>query len=178
MTRPLTPRKRLFAPAFVGLACLTLSVLDVLGVEFHDVKYFFDNVEEFRGDIPRSGITEKVAVRGKLVTHMAPVQCAKGPCPPVTAFGFQDVDNENYRFHIFETNKLLRRLKVNSVYVLGGVLEKSIDVGHKRVFISSFDPKTIISSAASALDKPEATRPSNQRFEAVAQEQRAAQDFR
>ena len=113
-------------------------------MEFHDVKYFFDNVETFRSDIPRSGITEKVAVRGRVVTYMLPVKCVKGPCPPVRGIFFQDVDDENYRFPIFGGNNLLRRLKIGSVYVLDGMLEKSVDVGRKTVFISNFMPETII----------------------------------
>ena len=117
-------------------------------MEFHDVKYFFDNLETFRSDIPRSGITEKVAVRGRVVTYMLPVRCVKGPCPPVRGIFFQDVDDENYRFPIFGGNNLLRRLKIGNVYVLDGMLEKSVDMGRKTVFISNFMPETIISGDA------------------------------
>src|SRR5881409_487579 len=98
--------------ALVALVCLLPFISGALAVEFHDVKYFFDNLETFRSDIPRSGITEKVAVRGRVVTYMLPVRCVKGRCPPVRAFFFQDVDDENYRFHIFGGNNLLRRLTI------------------------------------------------------------------
>ena len=144
MTQPNISGKGLVAFALVALVCLLPFVSGALAVEFHDVKYFFDNLETFRSDIPRSGITEKVAVRGRVVTYMLPAQCVKGPCPPVRAFFFQDVDDENYRFHIFGGNNLLRRLKIGNVYVLGGLLEKSVDVGRKTVFISNFEPSWII----------------------------------
>jgi len=128
----------------IALVCLSPFVSGALAMEFHDVKYFFDNLETFRSDIPRSGITEKVAVRGRVVTYMLPVRCVKGPCPPVKGIFFQDVDDENYRFPIFGGNNLLRRLKIGNVYVLDGMLEKSVDVGRKTVFISNFMPETII----------------------------------
>jgi len=144
MTQPNICGKGLLAFALIALVCLSPFVSGALAVEFHDVKYFFDNVETFRSDIPRSGITEKVAVRGRVVTYMLPVKCVKGPCPPVRGIFFQDVDDENYRFPIFGGNNLLRRLKIGSVYVLDGMLEKSVDVGRKTVFISNFMPETII----------------------------------
>ena len=144
MTQPNISGKGLLAFALVALVCLLPFVSGALAVEFHDVKYFFDNLETFRSDIPRSRITEKVAVRGRVVTYMLPARCVKGPCPPVRAFFFQDVDDKNYRFHIFGGNNLLRRLKIGNVYVLGGLLEKSVDVGRKTVFISNFEPARIV----------------------------------
>src|SRR6267154_2418824 len=133
MTRPTIPAKNLFAFVVVGLACFSLFIPSAPAAKFHEVKYFFDNVEKFSSDIPRSGITEKVIVRGRFITYMPPVQCVKAPCPPVRAFGLQDIDDENYRFHLFDGNKLLRRLKVGNVYVLAGLLEKSVDVGRRTV---------------------------------------------
>jgi len=144
MTQPNISGNGLVALALIALVCRSPFASGARAVEFHDVKYFFDDVETFRSDIPRSGIREKVAVRGRVVTHMLPVQCVKGPCPPVRGIFFQDVDDESYRFPIFGGNNLLRRLKIGNVYVLGGMLEKSVDAGRKTVFISNFIPETII----------------------------------
>src|SRR5438477_6681919 len=125
MTQPNISGKGLLALVLIALVCLSPFVSGALAMEFHDVKYFFDNLETFRNDITRSGITEKVAVRGRVVTYMLPVRCVKGPCPPVKGIFFQDVDDENYRFPIFGGNNLLRRLKIGNVYVLDGMLEQA-----------------------------------------------------
>ena len=144
MNQPNIAYKGFIALALAAIICSSYFVSEASAAEFHDVKYFFDNLETFRSDIPRSGIAERVTVRGRVVTHMLPARCVKAPCPPVKAFFLQDVNDENYRFHMFGGNALLRRLKLGNVYVLDGLLEKSVDVGRKTVFISNFKPETIL----------------------------------
>ena len=125
-----------------AFVCLPKLVSSSSNTEFHDVKYFFDHIEMFSENLPRT-ITENIIVKGRLFTFSVQPQCKMAPCPPVLLFGLQDLSDEKYKITMF--GPLLDRLKVGRVYVLSGELNKGIDFGRKVVYISGFMPQKIVS---------------------------------
>lgn len=113
-------------------------------VEYKDVRYFFDNIEAFDESLPKSGISESVTIRGRIIETEFLVVCKTAPCPPVKHFALQDINDKEYKIIIYQVNPLIQQLKIGKTYILKGKLEKDIDFGRKIVYISNFDVQEII----------------------------------
>ncbi len=113
-------------------------------LEIRNVKYFFDNIEQFNENLPRAGISEEVIIKGKLIEEEVEVLCVTEPCLSVKKFALQDINDENYKITIFETNQILQQLEIGKVYILKGILEKDVDFGRKIVYISNFKPVEVV----------------------------------
>lgn len=111
---------------------------------YKDVKYFFDNIDSFHENLSRSGISESVFIRGRLIEIEFPVQCIKAPCLPVKHFALQDINNESYKIKIYQVNPLAQKLEIGRIYILKGILKKDVDFGRKIVYINNFEPEEII----------------------------------
>ncbi len=111
---------------------------------YKDVRYFFDNIDSFNENLPRSGISELVFIRGKLIEVEFQVQCIKAPCLPVKHFALQDINNESYKIVIYQVNPLAQKLETGRIYIFKGTLKKDVDFGRKIVYINNFEPEEVI----------------------------------
>jgi len=115
-----------------------------VGTAYKDVKYFFDNIDSFNENLSRSGISESVFIKGKLVEVEFQVQCIKAPCLPVKHFALQDISSERYKIVIYQVNPLAQKLEVGRIYILKGILKKDVDFGRKVVYINNFELEEVI----------------------------------
>ena len=111
---------------------------------YKDVKYFFDNIGSFNENLSRSGISESVFIRGKLIEVELQGQCFQAPCLPVKHFALQDINNESYNIRIYQVNPLAQKLEIGRIYILKGILKKDVDFGKKIVYIHNFEPEEVI----------------------------------
>ena len=115
-----------------------------VGTAYKDVKYFFDNIGSFNENLSRSGISESVFIRGKLIEVELQGQCFQAPCLPVKHFALQDINNESYNIRIYQVNPLAQKLEIGRIYILKGILKKDVDFGKKIVYIHNFEPEEVI----------------------------------
>ena len=86
--------------------------------------------------------SQEAIIRGKIIIAEDKVFCKKGPCPPVKYQAISDINYPNYRLRLGnETNKDIIE---NKVYILKGLLWKSVDRGKKTVSIGAFVARELI----------------------------------
>ena len=91
-------------------------------ISYHEVKYYFDNLETFDKNMP-SNIETQTFIKGKLVEEEHQVVCKTGPCPPIKAYYLQDLNEKKYKIYLYN-NELVKKLTVNNIYILKGELRK------------------------------------------------------
>ena len=94
---------------------------------YHDVKYYFDNIEIFSRNTPLKEIeTQVVVIRGRLIEEEHVVQCVKSPCLSPKYFYLQDISDENFKIFIYDVNDVAKQLKLDESYIIKGVLKKNL----------------------------------------------------
>lgn len=110
-------------------------------IDAPDVKYYFDNLETFNINLSDS-YSQDAIIKGVIISAEDKVVCKKAPCPPDKYQALSDIHYPNFRLRI--GNETKKDLIENRIYILKGILWKSVDRGKQSVSLGAFVAREIL----------------------------------